>query len=236
MAGPKYTSYEKLARKLRGRLKLGEGFPENSEINNTLNSLMAYNPSASDMVVDLLLIDDIAETQESYLDLLLSQIYQFPLKLTNDTTINILRNISEGLILSSLLSVHFQGVSPGIVASDSSSASIDWRRGSEFLLAQLLAGSGIFMPSSMQSPNAQVNVPEMQPLVLAGEIRLGQSQRPDLITRNYTAVGKRSNNNNAFFGDRCGGCQPRRDGSALGSNPEGYCVKSNNYPDYEVFS
>jgi hypothetical protein len=204
-------------------------------VNNPLNSLLAYNPSASDQVVDSLLIRDLAETTDAYIDLLLSQIYQYPLKLTSDITVSTLASISEGLILSNLIATHFNG-SPGIIATDTSNASMDLRRGSEFLLGQLLAGTGIFMPSSIQSPNAQVNVPEMQPLVLPGETRLGQGSRPDLITRNYSATGKRSNNNNAFFSDRCNGCQTRPDGTSLGSIPKTYNLCDNNYPDYEVFS
>jgi hypothetical protein len=232
----KYTSFDRLAKKLRGRLNLGSNLPENSEINNTLNSLFAYTPSASEQSVDLKLIEEIAEQEDAFLELVLSQLYVLPFKFTSDVTVNIIGSISEGFILSSLLSVHFQGTSPGIIASDISSATIDWRRQSEYKLNMLVAGEGIWYPTSLQAPNPQINVPQTQALRLPGEVLLGQSQRPDLITRNYTAVGKRSNNNNAFFGDRCGGCQPRRDGSALGSNPEGYCVKSNNYPDYEVFS
>ena len=226
---------DRLARRLRGRLKLGTDFPSESEVNNPLNSLLAYNPSASDQVVDSLLIRDLAETTDAYIDLLLSQIYQYPLKLTSDITVSTLASISEGLILSNLIATHFNG-SPGIIATDTSNASMDLRRGSEFLLGQLLAGTGIFMPSSIQSPNAQVNVPEMQPLVLPGETRLGQGSRPDLITRNYSATGKRSNNNNAFFSDRCNGCQTRPDGTSLGSIPKTYNICDNNYPDYEVFS
>jgi hypothetical protein len=205
-------------------------------VNNPLNSLLAYNPSASDQVVDTLLIRDLAETTDAYIDLLLSQVYSYPLKLTSDITVSTLASISEGLILSNLIATHFTGP-PGIIATDSSNASMDLRRGAEFLLAQLLAGTGIFMPSSLQSPNPQSNVPEMNQLVLPGEVPLGQSSRPDLITRNFSFTGKRSNNNNAFFNDRCNGCQTRPDGTSLGSIPKTYdiCHPNNPYPDYEVF-
>jgi len=230
----KYTSLDRLARRLRGRLKLGTDFPSESEVNNPLNSLLAYNPSASDQVVDTLLIRDLAETTDAYIDLLLSQVYSYPLKLTSDITVSTLASISEGLILSNLISTHFTGP-PGIIATDSSNASMDLRRGAEFLLAQLLAGTGIFMPSSLQSPNPQSNVPEMNQLVLPGEVPLGQSSRPDLITRNFSFTGKRNNNSNSFFNDRCNGCQTRPDGTSLGSIPKTYNLCDNNYPDYEVF-
>lgn len=230
----KYTSLDRLARRLRGRLKLGTDLPSDSEINNPLNSLLAYNPSASDQVVDTLLISDLAETTDAYIDLLLSQVYHYPLKLTSDITVGVLASISEGLILSNLIATHFQGT-PGIIATDTSQASSDFRRGSEFLLSQILAGHNIFFPQSLQSPNSQVNTPEMQSLILPGEVLLGQGSRPDNISRNYTATGKRNQNQNAFFGDRCNSCEPRKDGTSLGSTPKRYNICDNNYPDYEFF-
>lgn len=231
----KYTNLDRLARRLRGRLKLGTEFPSETEIDNPLNSLLAYNPSASDQVVDTLLIRDIAETTDSYIDLLLSQIYQYPLKLTSDITVSTLASISEGLILSNLIATHFTG-NPGIIATDSSNASMDLRRGAEFLLAQILAGTQIYFPSSLQSPTSQVNSPEMQPLRLPGEVLLGQSQRPDTITRNYSFTGRRNNKNNSgFFEERCNSCQPRRDGTALGSIPTDYCIEENRHLNFEEF-
>lgn len=233
----KYTSLDRLARRLRGRLKLGTDFPSESEVNNPLNSLLAYNPSASDQVVDGLLISDLAETTDAYIDLLLSQVYAYPLKLTSDITVGVLASVSEGLILSNLIAVHFTGT-PGIIASDTSNASADFRRGSEFLLSQILAGHNIFFPQSIQSPNSQVNVPEMQSLILPGEVLLGQGSRPDNISRNYSFTGRRNQNSNSFFSDRCNGCAPRPDGTSLGSIPKTYdiCNPNNPYPDYEVFS
>lgn len=230
----KYTNLDKLSRKLRGRLKLGSDYPSESEINNSLGNLLAYNPAVSDQTVDLLLVKDIADNTDAYIDLLLSQVYVMPLKLESEITINIIGSISEGLILSHLIATHFTG-NPGIIASDTSQASVDFRKGAEFLLSQLLAGTGIFFPQAIQSQNPQANVPELTPLVLPGEIRLGQSTRPDLITRNYSFTGRRNNLNQPFFGDRCNSCQTRPDGSALGSTPVRYDICDNNYPDYEVF-
>jgi hypothetical protein len=218
-------------------LKLGTDFPSESEVNNPLNSLLAYNPSASDQVVDGLLISDLAETTDAYIDLLLSQIYKTPLQLTSDITVGVLASISEGLILSHLIAVHFQGT-PGIIASDTSNASADFRRGAEFLLSQILAGSGVFFPQSIQSPAPNINVPEATPLRLPGEILLGQSERPDTISRNYSFVSKRNTQSGGnFFNDRCSGCAPRPDGTSLGSTPKTYdiCNPNNPYPDYEVF-
>lgn len=235
MAAPKYTSYDKLAKKLRGRLNLGSGLPENSEINNSLSGLFAYNPSASDQSVDLALIDDIAAQEESFIDLILSQLYQLPFKFTSEVTVNIIGSISESFILSSLLSIHFQGTSPGIIASDISQATTDWRRAGDIRLQMLIAGENIFYPTSQVVPPQNVNVPQQSAMVLPGEIRLGAGSRPDLLSRNYTATGKRNQNQNAFFGDRCNSCEPRKDGTSIGSTPKRYNICDNNYPDYEFF-
>lgn len=236
MAGPRYSTYDRLAKKLRGRLNLGTGLPENSEINNTLNGLFAYNPAASDQSVDLRLIDDIAEQEEALIDLVLSQLYVLPFKFTSDVTVNIIGSISEAFILSGLLSVHFQGQSPGIIASDVSQATQDWRRFGEMRLHLLTMGEGIWFPMSLQAPGQQNNVPQTQALVLPGETRLGQSQRPDLISRNFSFVSKRNTQSGGnFFSDRCNGCAPRPDGTSLGSTPKTYNICDNNYPDYEVF-
>lgn len=233
-----YTTLDKLARKLRGRLKLGTDLPSESEINNSLGNLLAYNPAASDSVVDLLLVQDIADNTDAYIGLLLSQIYKMPLTLQSEITANVMASISEGLILSHLIATHFTGT-PGIIASDTSNASADFRRGAEFLLSQILAGSGVFFPQSIQSPAPNINVPEATPLRLPGEILLGQSERPDTISRNYSFVSKRNTQSGGnFFNDRCGGCAPRPDGTSLGSLPKTYdiCNPNNPYPDYEVFS
>jgi hypothetical protein len=237
MGLPRYTSYDKLAKKLRGRLNLGTGLPENSEINNTLNSLVAYNPSASSQTVDLELINDLAAQEESLIDLVLSQLYILPFKFTSEVTVNIIGSISESFILSSLLSVHFQGQAQGIIASDVSQAAVDWRRAGDMRLQMLIAGENIFYPTSIQVPPQNVNVPQQSAMVLPGEIRLGAGSRPDLLSRNFTYTGRRNQNSNAFFNDRCNGCQTRPDGTSLGSIPKTYdiCHPNNPYPDYEVF-
>jgi hypothetical protein len=238
MGLPRYTSYDKLAKKLRGRLNLGTGLPENSEINNTLNSLVAYNPSASSQTVDLELINDIAAQEESFIDLILSQLYILPFRFTSEVTVNIIGSISESFILSSLLSIHFQGTSPGIIASDLSQATTDWRRAGDMRLQMLIAGENIYYPSSQQVPPQNVNVPQQSAMVLPGEIRLGAGSRPDLLSRNYSFVSKRNTQSGGnFFNDRCSGCQTRPDGTSLGSIPKTYdiCNPNNPYPDYEVF-
>ena len=230
----RYTNYEKLARKLRGRLHLGEEVIEDSEINSPINALYAYKPAASDTAVDLRLIDDIAEQQEDFIDLVLSQLYQVPLQLTSSVTRSIIGSIAENFILAAILAVSFQGTSTIIQASDASGSSMDFKREAEFKLMMLTAGENIWFPSSIQTPQTMQGVPTQQALVLPGEIRLSQSQRPDLISRNYTMNIKRGiNPKYRYFEDM--DCQNRKDGTAYATDPKNYCIYDNEYKGFESF-
>jgi hypothetical protein len=234
----KYTDYDSLSRRLRGRLNI-PGFPEEKDFgtdNTAVNALLGYGQSASDQSVDLLLIDQLGATQESYIDLILSQLYRFPLQLTSDVTVQILKDISECLIISSLIAVAFEGQSSIIPAADISQTGSDLRRQAEFRLAQLTAGSGVFIPNSLQSPQPQVNQPQAQMLRLPGEILLGQSERPDDISRNYSFTFRRNiTKGTEYFSE--GSCCPnaRRDGTALGSDGSNYCIYDNEYKGFEKF-
>jgi hypothetical protein len=242
MAPPKYTDYESLSRRLRGRLNV-PGFPESTDFgatNTAVNALLGYGQSATDQSIDLLLIDQLAGTQESYIDLILSQLYKYPLQLTSEVTVQVLKDISECLIISSLIAVAFEGQSSIIPAADISQSASDLRRQGEFRLAQLTAGTNIFIPNSLQSPNMQMNVPQMQMLRLPGEVLLGQSERPDDISRNYTFQSKRNTRvGSQYFNEGrgdCGTCSPRNsDGTAMGSDPNTYCIYDNTYYNYEKF-
>lgn len=225
----KYTTYERLARKLRGRLHLGEDIIQDSEINNPINALYAYKPAASDTALDMRLVDDIGEQQEDFIDLVLGQLYQVPLRLTSSVTRSIVGSISEGYILAALLAVSFQGTSTIIQAADSAGSSMDWKREAEFKLMMLTAGENIWFPSSIPAPQQMANVPTQQALVLPEEVKLSQSQRPDLISRNITVTTKRPiNPNYIYFQDETTEFG-RRDGSALGSDKHTYNIYRNEY-------
>lgn len=223
----KYTTYEDLSRRLRGRLNV-PGYPETTDFNNqAVNALIGYGSSASDQSVDLLLIDQLGASNESYIDLILSQLYRYPLRLTSDVTVNILKDISECLIISSLIAVAFEGQSSIIPAADISQTGSDLRRQAEFRLAQLTAGTGVFIPNSLQAQNQQVNVPQVQMLRLPEEILLGQHERPDDISRNYTALAKRNTSAGEQYFQ-----EGRTDGTAKGSTPSGYDISTNTYLNY----
>lgn len=176
----KYTTEERIARKLRGRLNI----QNTPEVNTNLQVILGYGQSVSGQTVDNALIEQLAEEREAYIDLILGQIYELPLKLENSITIAIMADISESLIISELLKVHFQGTSPIIPSADVSGATQDTRKHAEYLLTALTAGHNLYIPVSPPAQNNNPGLTQMQPLVLPGEkIKIRQ---PDTVTRNMT--------------------------------------------------
>ena len=178
----KYTTVENIARRLRGRL--------NINVIPGVSDSLGYGTAVAGNTVDSELISHLANEKEAYIDLILSQIYVTPLKLSNEITVNILRDISECLSISALMQVHFEGVNPVLQASDAGQASMDLRRHAEFLLQSITAGHNIWIPTTpMVDPRNLEG--QRQPLRLPGEILLGQADLPDTITRNYTVATKK---------------------------------------------
>ena len=179
----KYTTTESIARRLRGRLQIENQPP----IDSALTNAIGYGSVVAGNTVDPQLIVEIASQKESYIDLILSQIYVTPLCLTSDITRDILKDLSESLTISSLIQVHFEGTNPVLQASDISQASMDLRRNAEYMLQALTAGHNIWIPTS---PPMDQSTPQgqRQPLRLPGEKLLGSNALPDTITRNYTVT------------------------------------------------
>jgi hypothetical protein len=245
MAGPRYCTTSDIARRMRGRLNFSQ-LPEDVDFNTAggqaVNALLGYGNSAADQSVDLLLVDQIADQVEyGTIDLTLGMVYELPFKFTSEITVQVIKQISECLICSSLIAVAFEGQGVSIIpSSDISSASTDLARQAYFKLSQLCAGTNIYIPVTQQAQNFSVNVPEQTPLVLPGEIRLGQSAIPDTISRNYTFQSKRNTRvGSQYFNEGrgdCGTCSPRNsDGTAMGSDPNTYCIYDNTYYNYEKF-
>ena len=174
----KYTTAERVGRKLRGRLSIISPTP-------TMN-IAGYGSTVTGQSVDEELLSEVIDQEESFIDLCLGQFYRMPLTLKSEVTQNILTQIVDGMVVSSLLQIHFEGSSPMNGAADTGNLIGDMRRKAELLLAKITGGSNIFnsvMPSPMQSG---YGMPEIQPLVLPEEIILTRGQRPDLVTRNYS--------------------------------------------------
>lgn len=219
----KYTTTERLARRLRGRLEI----KNQPTIDTALTDALGYGSVVSGQVVDPELIVDTAEIKESYIDLILSQIYVTPLSLKHEVTISILRDISECLIISSLMQSHFEGTNPVLQASDVSQASMDIRRSAEFLLQAISAGHNIWIPTI---PGMDQSTPQgqRQPLRLPGEKLLGSNALPDTISRNYTVAAKKdlspTSKRVGFFNDDTSDCGPCNSNRVYGREPYRRCT------------
>ena len=193
-----YTDSEELARKLRGRLRI-DNLPQ-------VDSIAGYGSAVSGNTIDNDLINQIINQTESYINLVLSQIYQVPLTLSNPVTVDIMADITESICISKLLQIHFEGANPLTGAADVSGAAMDLRKHGETLLASISAGHNMYTAVLPTPANKQYGTgPEIQPLVLPGEIVLASQNRPDTITRNYTVSGVRTAasdpNRNRYFSD-----------------------------------
>lgn len=181
-----YTNQERIARKLIGRLNINP-----SITTLPLQSIAGFGPSVTSQTVQPELLDDIINEKEAYITLVLAQFYKVPLRLTSPVTVNILGEITDGLVISRLLQIHYESsVSPISGSVDMGNASSDMKRQAELLLAAISASANVFhsvQPAPMQSGYGMV---EITPLVLPEEIVLSRGQRPDLITRNYTEIAK----------------------------------------------
>lgn len=178
----KYTTLPDIARRLRGRLEI------NLDEELPVATIPGYGQAASGQVVDPELVVQVAEEKEAYLDLVLGQIYVIPLVLTSEVTSRIMKDMTECLVISSLIQVHFEGNNPIVPAADISGASTDLSRQAHYMLAALTAGHNIFIPTMPAPQNSMVNVPEQHALRLPGEKLLSATDRPDTVTRNYTYI------------------------------------------------
>lgn len=218
-----YTTVEDIARRLRGRLHIADQPP----IDSALTNVLGYGTVVAGNTVDNLLITQLAEEKEAYIDLILSQIYVMPLQLTSSITANILRDISESLTISALIQVHFEGTNPVLQASDISQASMDLRRHAEYLLQAISAGHNIWIPTAPL--NDQRNIEgQRQPLRLPGERLLAMADLPDTITRNYSVSTKKTiSTQDKYFdfeSEDCLVCRAVRDDKPFGVEPDRGCT------------
>ena len=158
---PRFTTYEKIALKLRGRLHVGSA------------------PHVGGTSVSEDDIDIIANQQETYLERVLGMIYEIPL-VGADPLIGL---IAEDLICSQLMTISFQAGGFPSESSDVSNLAVNYRKNAEALLMMLTAGYNIAipgMPPVQQAPGAITP----QPVILQGEVL--RTDLPDTISRNVT--------------------------------------------------
>lgn len=178
----KYTTLENIARRLRGRLEVSvEG-----ELPETV--LTGYGQVATGKVVDPELVTQVVNEKEAYIDLVLGQIYVIPLTLSSPVTKHIMQDLTENLVISSLIQVHFEGTNPIVPAADISGASVDLNKQAHYMLAALTAGHNIFIPTMPAPQHQSVGMTDQQPLRLPGERLLSRDAVPDTLTRNYTVA------------------------------------------------
>lgn len=149
----KYTTFEKLERKLRGRLKIVE-----------IQDNPLYPSTSLQQEVDPDLVEDVIEEQENLLDLILEQIYILPLKNNHP----ILTDIVNNLVMAEILKVHFQGQGLANIGSDLSGLARDTKMEAYNKLAMLTVGYQVFIPNQQMIVKPQ-GMTEYRKIVLQGE-------------------------------------------------------------------
>jgi hypothetical protein len=189
---PKYATEYGIQRKLRGRL--------NIRLDDAVPSL--YEVSVPSMHIDKDLFYEVIEEKEYFLDLILNQIYQLPLSNKHP----ILKEIVEGLVISELIKIHFQGSSTPSIGADLSGINLETKTHAYNLIQMITAGHNIYVPGVPPVQNIPgVAIP--QPLRLPGEHpRIVGDE--DTVTRLYTFVGRRSNDSSKMVSEEVQFCPP----------------------------
>jgi len=164
----KYTTIEQLAEKVRGRLSLIAG----------LNSNTPYPINNPTTPVSALLLQDIANEKEAFVDIVLSNLYVLPLRNTHI----IITEIVEALIVSDLVSFSYW--------DNTSTMPTDVTQGLKnhayMLLGMLTAGLNFQIPGVMTQPVSPGMMPPKR-IELMGEIPVSVAQTKVLVN-NETIV------------------------------------------------
>jgi hypothetical protein len=156
----KYANIQSLTRKLKGRLEVVE--QETSGITGI--ATQEIDEATVEMLVD--------EVELGDMDTYLQMIYEFPLKLTEPSTINYLKMIAEDISIAKIIDFKFPRQTDGEANNDGFSQ-ITLQRGLD-RLQSLFAGTGIFVAGANAGLQAIQNDPNAQQqqnknIVLAGE-------------------------------------------------------------------
>ena len=156
----KYANLQSLTRKLKGRLEVVQF--ETSGITGI--ATQEIDVDTVEMLVDEVELGDI--------DTYLQMIYVFPLKLTEASTVNYLKMISEDIAIAKILDFKFPSQTDTEANNDSYSQR-SFQNGVD-RLQSLFAGTGIFVAganAALQAIQNDPNAPQQQNrnIVLAGE-------------------------------------------------------------------
>lgn len=183
----KYTTFERISRRLIGRLDVTEAQSAPPPWGNKIGG----------MVVDPELVRQVWRQKVAYLDSVLGMVYIVPLQLVSEVTQEILAEITENFIVSELLAIAYKQVPMPQTGSDPSGLAQNNRAHAEALLKMYVTGHNLDLPGSVSYPT-QPNMNAPQPVVLPGErLRL---KTPDTITRNETALGATQTYDKDIFG------------------------------------
>lgn len=141
-------------------------------------------------LVDEDLLDLILEEKESFLNMVLDQAYELPLKNSHP----ILREIIDNWVIAELLKVYYHGVGLSNVSSDISQTATDLNARANYLLATIMVGRDIYLPVPM--PN---DSPMKRPIPF---ILKGETQKPPetLVIRESIIMGASTRNSSEEMG------------------------------------
>lgn len=200
---PKYTDFEAVKLKLEGRLLVVD--------ENTFSPPpFPSNSLKQEISVDLVRL--IMREQENFLDLILCQIYQLPLKNEH----GIITDIATNLVMAEILTVYNQSSELALVAKDASNAVGSYKNSAYEKLEMLTFGWQVKIPGkplTLKSPGMQ----EFKKITLKGE-SVDCTPAEQIPVNNETFVQPMNQtldrNNNPFSEDYypydnrpgCGGC------------------------------
>jgi len=179
MAPPRFTTYERIMRKLKGRLHLGA------------------SPHVTGKVLTTEEIDDVALDQEGYIEAVLGMIYETPLAGIDP----LIGRMATSLIAAELMAINFQVSGYPSESSDVSNLAVNYRKDAESILLMVTAGYNISI-LGMPPPQQGYGITP-QNVVLKGEVP--RTELPDTVSRSVTVIstisGARSNHDPyGFFG------------------------------------
>lgn len=176
-----YTTLNNLTRKLKGRLKIVS--VDNSPL------FPVDNPG---QIVDNETIYTIVEEKEEFINLILDQIYILPLVNSH----KIIQNITDNLVISDLLAIHYQGGGFGGLSPDLSGQGNALKIEALNMLGMLTVGLNIYIPG-IQLPQSYPGTPQVRRIELPGETL--RSISPQRILINSDVIVERSDREYDYF-------------------------------------
>lgn len=155
---PKYTTVNNIRLKLASRLNIISTPVPDDEFYPGINTRPAQS------IVDSNLLELVLEEKESFLDMILDQIYVLPLRNSHP----ILREIVDNWVIAELMKIYYQGVGLSNVSNEIGNLANDLLARANYLVGTLCAGRDVFLPINHPNDNP---VKRPLPFILKGEIQ-----------------------------------------------------------------